>query len=66
MISDTQMPKAYRDVIDKQLEIYEEKRSITSYNSIPDTSDIPLDNQTHLTCTRFRGDFVRESIMESR
>lgn len=45
MINDDQLPKRYRDVIDEQEEIFSEGRSITVHNSIPDTADIPLDNQ---------------------
>lgn len=47
MITETQMPKIYRDVIDRQVELYSQKRSITHYNNIPDTPNIPLDNQAY-------------------
>jgi len=46
-IQDSQMPERFRDVIAEQIAIYSRKRSITKRNGIPDTSEIPLDNQSH-------------------
>jgi class 3 adenylate cyclase len=45
-IAETQMLKTYRDVIEAQLSIFDEGRTVTKKNAIPDTSDIPLDDQT--------------------
>jgi class 3 adenylate cyclase len=47
MITDNQLPKRFRDVIDNQVSVFEKGRSVTVRNSIPDTADIPLDNQQH-------------------
>lgn len=47
MITDDQLPKCLRDVIDEQVSVFDDGRSVTVRNSIPDTSDIPLDNQRH-------------------
>lgn len=47
MIKDSQMPEPYRDVIKEQIEIYEQGRSITNMDSIPDTTAIPITNQRH-------------------
>ena len=47
MISDEQLPKCYRDLIDEQIKIYNQGRSITVENSIPDTSKIPIENPKH-------------------
>lgn len=45
MIKEDQLPQQYRDVIDDQISIFDKGRSITVRNSIPDTAEIPLDNQ---------------------
>ena len=45
-IAETQMLKTYRDVVEEQISIFEEARTVFKRNSIPDTSDIPLDDQT--------------------
>jgi class 3 adenylate cyclase len=45
-ITDTQMPEFLREVIKGQIEIYERGRSVTQYNEIPDTTQIPLTNPT--------------------
>lgn len=45
-ITDTQMPEYLREVIKGQIEIYERGRSVTVYNEIPDTTQIPLTNPT--------------------
>jgi len=47
MIAEDQMPRRYRDVIDEQIDIYDQGRSITVHNSIPDTADIPIENPKH-------------------
>jgi len=47
MISDSQLPKAFRDLIDEQVSILDQGRSVTLRNELPDTDDIPLDNQRH-------------------
>jgi class 3 adenylate cyclase len=46
-ITEEQIPKIYRDIIAEEIELFGEKRSITQYNEIPDTNDIPLDNKKH-------------------
>ena len=46
-IKDTQMPSSLIGVIKEQIEIFNEGRSITLYNEIPDTNQIPIENQTH-------------------
>jgi len=45
MISETQIPEIFREVITDQIQIYESGRSITQRNQIPDTTDIPIQNQ---------------------
>lgn len=47
MITEDQMPRRYRGVIEEQIDIYNQGRSITVYNSIPDTADIPIENPKH-------------------
>jgi len=47
MISETQMPKIFRDVIDDQVTIYGQRRSITNRNELPETTIIPIENQSH-------------------
>jgi len=46
-IAESQLPERFRGVIEEQLSIFNQQRGITVRNSIPDTSEIPLDNQTH-------------------
>jgi class 3 adenylate cyclase len=46
-IQETQLPCDLISIIDDQLEIFERKRSITQQNTIPGTSNIPLDNPNH-------------------
>ncbi|MCO6432238.1 MAG: adenylate/guanylate cyclase domain-containing protein [Deltaproteobacteria bacterium] len=46
-ITETQLPDIYRQIIDEQLATFSQRRSISDWNSIPDTSQIPLDNQSH-------------------
>ena len=47
MLTDDQLPKRYRDVIDEQVSIFKQGRSVTVRNSLPDTDEIPLDNPHH-------------------
>ena len=47
MITEDQLPKQFQDVINEQVEIFEKKRSITTRNTIPETNNIPLDNQLY-------------------
>lgn len=42
-----QMSSRYQAVINKQLEIYGQKRTVEIRNSIPDTTTIPLNNPSH-------------------
>jgi class 3 adenylate cyclase len=44
-ITSTQMPEYLRNVIQEQIDIYNNGRSITVYNEIPDTTQIPIENQ---------------------
>ncbi len=46
-ITDTQMPSYLRDVIQVQIDIYNQGRSVTLNNDIPDTTNIPIENQKH-------------------
>ena len=46
MISDTQMPKAYRDIIAEQVEVFGKEVSIEECDKLPDTRDIPIENPT--------------------
>ncbi|MBZ0111192.1 MAG: hypothetical protein K8J08_01895 [Thermoanaerobaculia bacterium] len=47
MILDTQLPKQFRDVIDDQVATYARGRAISTTNHIPDTTEIPIENQRH-------------------
>jgi class 3 adenylate cyclase len=47
MMGEAQLPKRFRDVIDEQVRVFDQGRSVTVRNTIPDPSDIPLDNQSH-------------------
>jgi class 3 adenylate cyclase len=47
MITNTQMPAEYRTVIDEQLAIYNQGRSIQVMSSLPSTGEIPIVNQRH-------------------
>lgn len=47
MISETQMPQRFRDVIAGQVALYRQGTTIQVRNTIPATSDIPLDDQRH-------------------
>jgi class 3 adenylate cyclase len=47
IMDDNQIPSEYNEIIDEQLEIYNDGRSITKVNSIPKTKDIPIENEGH-------------------
>ena len=44
MIPAAQVPERYRTVITEQIDAYNKGRSITQRNSIPETTEIPIDN----------------------
>lgn len=44
MITQDQLPEPFRKVVDEQVAIYGEKRSIQVVNKIPDTTAIPIQN----------------------
>jgi len=46
-IKENQLPEYLRDYISKQIEIYNNGKSITVYNEIPDTSEIPIENPNY-------------------
>src|SRR4051812_40470787 len=46
-IPETQLPSFLRQVVDEQLDIFQQGRSITNYNAIPSTDQIPIENQRH-------------------
>jgi class 3 adenylate cyclase len=46
-LTDTQLPKQFREVCDEQLEIHGKGCSIQVRNTIPDTGEIPLDDKRH-------------------
>ncbi len=45
MIAETQMPAALRAIAEDELALYHAGRSITAYNTIPDTALIPIQNR---------------------
>lgn len=45
MIGENQVPERFKAVIDQQLEIYGQSRSITNRNTIPPTPQIPIEDQ---------------------
>jgi hypothetical protein len=47
MISENQMPSTFRNIINDQISIYRENRSITVVKAIPDTPQIPIENPRH-------------------
>jgi hypothetical protein len=47
MISETQLPQYLRDIIDDEVEIYKNGRSVQIVNTIPDTTGIPIENPKH-------------------
>jgi len=46
-IKETQMPEHFRDIIQTQIEIFNQGSSITLRNEIPDTTEIPINNPNH-------------------
>src|SRR5437667_12881108 len=46
-IKTTQLPKRFREVCDDQVDIYKKGRSVQVRSSIPDTTEIPLDDKRH-------------------
>lgn len=44
MITEDQVPERYRTIMQDQIRIYKQGRSITVKNSIPDTPQIPIEN----------------------
>ena len=46
-ITDSQMPQYIKDVIQSQIEIFNNGSSITYRNEIPDTNEIPINNPNH-------------------
>jgi len=46
-IEKTQMPEHFRDIIQTQIEIFNQGSSITFRNEIPDTTEIPINNPNH-------------------
>lgn len=47
MIADEQMPARFLEVIEEQVSIYDEGTSIQVVKTVPDSSDIPIQNQCH-------------------
>lgn len=47
MILTTQLPKKFKEVIDTQIEVFKNGRSITQENKLPETHHIPLSNPNH-------------------
>lgn len=45
MLKTTQMPERFRLVVNDQISAYDKGRSVENRNSIPDTTDIPLDDK---------------------
>jgi len=46
-MKDSQIPSEFNEIIDDQVEIYNNGRSITKVNSIPKTKDIPIENESY-------------------
>ena len=46
MIDENQVPEKYRTVIQEQINLYNEGRLVVPKDAIPDTSDIPIEDQT--------------------
>lgn len=42
--TENQMQKSIRDVVDAEIELYGKRRTITAKSSIPDTTDIPIED----------------------
>ena len=47
MIADNQMPARFQEIVEEQLGIYNTGRTIQVVNSIPDTTNIPIQNPNH-------------------
>jgi len=47
VISETQMPKSLRNIVDEEVKYFNQVRKISIQNSIPETSGIPSDNPLH-------------------
>jgi class 3 adenylate cyclase len=47
MIGNSQMPENFKNIIDQQIKIFNTIRSITNRTTIPDTTNIPIENPTH-------------------
>lgn len=47
MISDSQMPQEFREIINTQMEIYRDGQSIQVRREIPETTLIPIENPNH-------------------
>src|SRR5262249_43701313 len=47
VLSETQLPQVYRDLIDDQLNIFRRGQSVTVRNDIPETTAIPIENPNH-------------------
>jgi class 3 adenylate cyclase len=43
-IASTQLPQRYRDIVEEQIAIYSGRRVVEQRNSIPDTTDIPIED----------------------
>ena len=43
-ITETQLPEYLRNIIQEQITVYNQGRSVTQYNEIPDTTQIPINN----------------------
>jgi class 3 adenylate cyclase len=47
VIREQQLPQCYREVINEQISIYNDGRSVQVINRIPDTQNIPIENPRH-------------------
>ncbi len=47
MIVEDRLPERFRAVIEEQIEVFGRRRSIQLRNTIPDTTEIPIENPTH-------------------
>jgi len=47
MIQENQLPDRFSEIINEQLDIYSQGRSIQLRNKIPDTTEIPIENPNH-------------------
>lgn len=46
-LTNTQLPSFLRATIDEQVKVYEQPRSVTVVNEIPETTQIPIENPVH-------------------